>query len=48
MFPEKKSRETSGLEGKRNLFPEGPYFKCLTCGIQQILQSDWFRELAES
>ena len=29
MFPETKSRETSGLEGnKTNEFPEGPYIKC--------------------
>ena len=29
MFPEKKSRETSGLEGKQtNWFPEGPDIKC--------------------
>ena len=29
MFPETKSRETSGLEGnKTNEFPEGPHIKC--------------------
>ena len=29
MFPETKSRETLGLEGKQtNYFPEGPYIKC--------------------
>ena len=29
MFPETKSRETSGLEGKQNqLFPEEPDIKC--------------------
>ena len=29
MFPETKSKETSGLEGnKTNLFPKGPYIKC--------------------
>ena len=30
MFPETKSRETSGLSGKQNyLFSSGPYIKCI-------------------
>ena len=33
MFPEKKSRETSELEGKQNqLFPSGPDIKCMLLG----------------
>mgnify|MGYP006964536475 CR=1 FL=1 len=48
-FPRRsRGKHRYSRENEINLFPEGPYFKCLICGIQQILQSDWFRERAES
>ena len=37
MFPETKSRETSGLMGKTKLFPEGPDIKCFVIIISRLL-----------
>ena len=41
MFPETKSRETSGLEGKQNqLFLEGTDIKCFVIFLDFYFNSD--------